>query len=73
LNAANEFAVEAFLNRLISFQEIAQMVEQACDSALADGVAHEPESVAMLSLWTLPCAKDRVLFSTGKLRRVPEA
>ena len=46
LNAANEIAVEAFLNRLISFHEIAHMVEQACNSALADGVAHEPESVA---------------------------
>jgi 1-deoxy-D-xylulose-5-phosphate reductoisomerase len=46
LNAANEIAVEAFLNRLIPFHEIAQMVEQACNSALADGVAHEPESVA---------------------------
>jgi 1-deoxy-D-xylulose-5-phosphate reductoisomerase len=46
LNAANEIAVEAFLNRLISFREIAQMVEEACNSALADGVAHEPETVA---------------------------
>ncbi|WOJ90728.1 1-deoxy-D-xylulose-5-phosphate reductoisomerase [Methylocapsa polymorpha] len=46
LNAANEIAVEAFLNRRISFHEIASMVEQACDAALADGVAHEPESVA---------------------------
>jgi len=46
LNAANEIAVEAFLKRLISFHEIAEMVEQACDSALADGTAHEPESVA---------------------------
>jgi 1-deoxy-D-xylulose-5-phosphate reductoisomerase len=46
LNAANEIAVEAFLKRLISFHEIAQMVEQACNSALADGVAHEPDSVA---------------------------
>jgi 1-deoxy-D-xylulose-5-phosphate reductoisomerase len=46
LNAANEIAVEAFLKRQISFHEIARMVEQACNSALADGVAHEPESVA---------------------------
>jgi 1-deoxy-D-xylulose-5-phosphate reductoisomerase len=46
LNAANEVAVEAFLNRLISFQEIARAVEQACNSALAAGVAHEPESIA---------------------------
>jgi 1-deoxy-D-xylulose-5-phosphate reductoisomerase len=46
LNAANEIAVEAFLNRLISFHEIAHMVEEACNSALADGLAHEPESVS---------------------------
>lgn len=46
LNAANEIAVEAFLNKLISFHEIAKMVEEACNSALADGVAREPESVA---------------------------
>jgi 1-deoxy-D-xylulose-5-phosphate reductoisomerase len=46
LNAANEIAVEAFLNRLISFHDIARMCEQACNSALADGVAHEPETVA---------------------------
>ncbi|QBR71080.1 1-deoxy-D-xylulose-5-phosphate reductoisomerase [Beijerinckiaceae bacterium] len=46
LNAANEIAVEAFLNRLISFHEIARMCEQACNSALADGIAREPESVA---------------------------
>jgi 1-deoxy-D-xylulose-5-phosphate reductoisomerase len=46
LNAANEIAVEAYLNRAISFHEIARMVEEACNSALADGVAHEPETVA---------------------------
>jgi 1-deoxy-D-xylulose-5-phosphate reductoisomerase len=46
LNAANEIAVEAFLNRLISFHEIAHIVEEACNSALADGLAHEPESVS---------------------------
>jgi 1-deoxy-D-xylulose-5-phosphate reductoisomerase len=46
LNAANEIAVDAFLNKLISFHDIAKMVEDACNSALSDGVAHEPESVA---------------------------
>jgi 1-deoxy-D-xylulose-5-phosphate reductoisomerase len=46
LNAANEIAVEAFLNRLISFAEIARLVEDICDLTLADGVAHEPDSVA---------------------------
>ncbi len=46
LNAANEIAVEAFLQKLISFHEIARMVEEACNAALADGVAREPQSVA---------------------------
>ncbi len=46
LNAANEVAVEAFLNRVISFHEIARIVEDACQSALAAGLAHEPESIA---------------------------
>jgi 1-deoxy-D-xylulose-5-phosphate reductoisomerase len=46
LNAANEIAVDAFLNRRISFHEIARTVEEACELALADGVAHEPHSVA---------------------------
>ncbi|HUI20673.1 MAG TPA: 1-deoxy-D-xylulose-5-phosphate reductoisomerase [Methylocella sp.] len=46
LNAANEVAVEAFLNRQISFYDIAQVVEEACNSALIDGVAREPETVA---------------------------
>ena len=46
LNAANEVAVEAFLKKLISFHDIARIVEQACDQALADGVAREPATVA---------------------------
>jgi 1-deoxy-D-xylulose-5-phosphate reductoisomerase len=46
MNAANEVAVEAFLRRLISFCEIAETVEQACQSALASGAAREPETVA---------------------------
>jgi 1-deoxy-D-xylulose-5-phosphate reductoisomerase len=46
LNAANEIAVEAFLKRMISFNEIARMVEEACNSALAEGIAHEPETIS---------------------------
>lgn len=46
LNAANEIAVEAFLARRISFHEIAKTVEAACNSALADGIAREPISIA---------------------------
>jgi 1-deoxy-D-xylulose-5-phosphate reductoisomerase len=46
LNAANEIAVAAFLDRLISFHEIARIVEDVCDRAVADGAAREPESIA---------------------------
>jgi 1-deoxy-D-xylulose-5-phosphate reductoisomerase len=46
LNAANEIAVEAFLNRRIPFHAIATVVERACEAALADGTAREPQSVA---------------------------
>jgi 1-deoxy-D-xylulose-5-phosphate reductoisomerase len=46
MNAANEIAVEAFLQRLISFHDIARLVEEACEAALADGSAREPTSIA---------------------------
>ena len=45
LNAANEIAVEAFLNRRISFHDIARLVEACCEAALRDGTASEPSSV----------------------------
>jgi 1-deoxy-D-xylulose-5-phosphate reductoisomerase len=45
LNAANEIAVEAFLDRKISFHDIARAVEAACEAALADGLAKEPQSI----------------------------
>jgi 1-deoxy-D-xylulose 5-phosphate reductoisomerase len=45
MNAANEIAVEAFLARLISFHDIARIVENACEAALADGTAREPTSI----------------------------
>jgi 1-deoxy-D-xylulose-5-phosphate reductoisomerase len=46
LNAANEVAVEAFLAKRISFHDIARLVERAIEAALADGTAHQPQSVA---------------------------
>ena len=46
INAANEIAVEAFLACRISFHDIARLVERTCEAALADGTAHEPQSVA---------------------------
>ncbi len=45
MNAANEIFVAAFLNNLIAFHDIARLVEDACESALADGLAHEPETI----------------------------
>jgi 1-deoxy-D-xylulose-5-phosphate reductoisomerase len=45
LNAANEIAVEAFLDRRMGFGEIARFVAAACEAALSDGTAKEPQSV----------------------------
>ena len=45
LNAANEVAVEAFLARRISFHAIATAVEAACEAALAQGLAGEPDTI----------------------------
>jgi 1-deoxy-D-xylulose-5-phosphate reductoisomerase len=41
MNAANEIAVEAFLKKLISFHDIARLVEEACEAASRDGTAGE--------------------------------
>ena len=45
LNAANEIAVEAFLDRRISFDGIARHVAEACEAALRDGTANAPATV----------------------------
>jgi 1-deoxy-D-xylulose-5-phosphate reductoisomerase len=45
LNAANEIAVEAFLDRRIPFSGIARHVAEACETALREGYAQEPGSV----------------------------
>ena len=45
MNAANEVAVEAFLKKVVSFHDIARLVEEACEAALADGTAREPEGI----------------------------
>jgi 1-deoxy-D-xylulose-5-phosphate reductoisomerase len=66
LNAANEIAVEAFLNKLISFHDIARMVEQACEAALQDGIAKEPETVAeALAIDHLVRERSRSLLATA--------
>jgi 1-deoxy-D-xylulose-5-phosphate reductoisomerase len=45
LNAANEIAVEAFLDRQIAFGDIARFVAAACEAAIADGTAREPQTI----------------------------
>ncbi len=45
LNAANEVAVEAFLDRRIGFRDIARFVAAACEAAVADGTAKEPRTI----------------------------
>lgn len=45
MNAANEIFVEAFLEGRISFAGIARHVAEACEAAIRDGTAREPENV----------------------------
>ena len=45
LNAANEVAVEAFLDGRVAFGEIPKIVEFVCERALRGGVAREPASI----------------------------
>ncbi len=46
LNAANEIAVEAFLNKSIGFHDIARIVADICEQALGGGNCREPETIA---------------------------
>ena len=46
LNAANEIAVAAFLDKRIGFHAIARIVAQVCDQAVREGESGEPESIA---------------------------
>ena len=45
LNAANEIAVEAFLDHRMGFGDIARFVAAACEAAIADGTAKEARTV----------------------------
>ena len=73
LNAANEVAVEAFIDRRISFHDIARLVEACCEAALRDGSAAEPATVAEASPLTILQEKGRATLlargeGSGKLR-----
>ena len=46
LNAANEIAVAAFLNRQISFMDIARLVEACCEAAARETNGRAPATVA---------------------------
>jgi 1-deoxy-D-xylulose-5-phosphate reductoisomerase len=53
LNAANEVAVEAFLNARLGFLGISAMVERCCDAAADSGLppATDIESVMAVDAW----------------------
>jgi 1-deoxy-D-xylulose-5-phosphate reductoisomerase len=62
LNAANEIAVEAFLNGRIGFPGISQMVESCCESAASAGLpqAASLESVAQVDAWARAWCRERL-------------
>ena len=45
-NAANEVAVEAFVERRIAFSDIARIVQRVCDATIGDGTARTPSGIA---------------------------
>lgn len=45
LNAANEVAVEAFLQRRIGFRDIARLVEEICEAAVARDLCADADSI----------------------------
>ncbi len=66
LNAANEIAVAAFLGRRIGFSGIARHVAEACEAALRDGVAREPETVEdALAIDQLVRERSRMILADG--------
>ncbi len=44
-NAANEVAVEAFVERRIAFSDIARIVQRVCDATIGDGTAQTPSGI----------------------------
>ena len=62
LNAANEIAVEAFLNGRIGFPGIPQMVESCCESASSAGLpqAASLEAVAQVDAWARRWCRERL-------------
>ncbi len=66
LNAANEIAVEAFLNKRIAFGGIARHVAEAIEAALKNGVASEPATVAeALAVDHIVRERSRALLAEG--------
>jgi 1-deoxy-D-xylulose-5-phosphate reductoisomerase len=66
MNAANEIFVEAFIKKLISFHDIARLVEDACEAALADGTAREPATIGE-ALTLNHLVRERALATLGHL------
>ena len=67
LNAANEVAVEAFLNRLISFPDIAAVIGSVLENHQAQD-ASDLETVLRADAW----ARENALALTQRVRRAAE-
>ncbi len=68
MNAANEVFVAAFLEKLISFHDIARLVEEVCEAAMIDGTAREPETIGEALALNLG-ARERALAAVKHLDR----
>jgi 1-deoxy-D-xylulose-5-phosphate reductoisomerase len=59
LNAANEVAVEAFLERRIGFLHIAEVIEEVLEAVPDFGAMHSLEAISSADAWTREEAKGR--------------
>ncbi len=59
LNAANEVAVEAFLERRIGFLHIAEVIEEVLEAVPDFGAMHSLEAISFADAWTREEAKGR--------------
>ena len=61
LNAANEVAVEAFLERRVGFLQIAEVIEDVLDSLPDFGTMHDLEAIRGVDAWAREEAARRVV------------
>jgi 1-deoxy-D-xylulose-5-phosphate reductoisomerase len=64
LNAANEVAVEAFLDRGVRFLQIAEVIEDVLEAMPAYGAVHDLEAISAVDAW----AREEAARRVGPLR-----